>query len=84
MGQHAHPRRRSGPSIGPTRRHLTHAQVATLLEFDQPTISVFTRGPLAGFSLDRLVRFLVLLGNDVEMVVKAHRKSSRQARLMIA
>ena len=27
------------------------------------------RGRLAGFSLDRLVRFLVLLGSDVEIVV---------------
>jgi hypothetical protein len=41
------------------------------------------RGRLAGFSLDRLVRFLVLLGNDVKIVVK-ERPRSRQARLLVA
>jgi len=39
---------------------------------------------LAGFSLDRLVRFLVLLGNDVQIVVKARPRSRRHARLMVA
>jgi len=66
------------------RRQLTQAQAAALLDVDQPKISALTRGRLAGFSLDRLVRFLVLLGNDVEIVVRTHRKSSRHARLMIA
>ena len=66
------------------RRHLTQAQAAALLEVDQPKISALARGRLAGFSLDRLVRFLVLLGNDVEIVVKTRRTSSRRARLMIA
>ena len=66
------------------RRRVTQVQAAALLKVDQPKISALTRGQLAGFSLDRLVRFLVLLGNDVEIVVKARRKSSRRARLMIA
>jgi predicted XRE-type DNA-binding protein len=66
------------------RRNLTQAEAATLLQVDQPKVSALTRGRLAGFSLDRLVRFLVLLGNDVEIVVKARRKSSRQARVMVA
>lgn len=66
------------------RRGLTQAEAARLLEVDQPKISALKRGRLAGFSLDRLVRFLVLLGNDVEIVVKARRRSPRPARLMIA
>ena len=66
------------------RRGLTQAVAAKLLEVDQPKISALKRGRLAGFSLDRLVRFLVLLGNDVEIVVKARRRSPRPARLMIA
>jgi predicted XRE-type DNA-binding protein len=66
------------------RRGLTQAEAAQLLEVDQPKISALKRGRLAGFSLDRLVRFLVLLGNDVEIVVKARRRSARSARLVIA
>jgi len=67
-----------------TRRNLSQAEAAALLQVDQPKVSALTRGRLAGFSLDRLVRFLVLLGNDVEIVVKARRKSSRHARVMVA
>src|SRR5579862_3393520 len=66
------------------RRGLTQAKAAKLLEIDQPKISALKRGRLAGFSLDRLVRFLVLLGNDVEIVVKARRRSPRSARVMVA
>jgi predicted XRE-type DNA-binding protein len=66
------------------RRQLTQAEAAALLQVDQPKISALTRGRLAGFSLDRLVRFLVLLGNDVQIVVKARRKSSGPARVMVA
>jgi predicted XRE-type DNA-binding protein len=67
-----------------SRRRLTQAQAASLLKVDQPKVSALRRGRLAGFSLDRLVRFLVLLGNDVEIVVTARRKSPRRARLVIA
>ena len=66
------------------RRRLTQAEAAALLEVDQPKISALTRGRLAGFSLDRLVRFLVLLGNDVQIVVRAKRKAAGHARLRIA
>jgi predicted XRE-type DNA-binding protein len=55
-----------------------------LLSVDQPKISALKRGRLAGFSLDRLVRFLMLLGNDVEIVVKDRPRSRRPARLKIA
>ena len=52
------------------KRGLTQASAAELLKIDQPKVSALVRGRLAGFSLDRLVRFLVLLGSDVEIVVK--------------
>ena len=42
------------------------------------------RGRLAGFSLDRLVRFLVLLGSDVEIVVKPRARASGRARVLVA
>ena len=65
------------------RRRLTQAEAARLLNVDQPKISALKRGRLAGFSLDRLVRFLMLLGNDVEIVVKDRPRSRRPARLKI-
>ena len=58
-------------------RGLTQASAAELLKIDQPKVSALVRGRLAGFSLDRLVRFLVLLGSDVEIVVKPRRRVPR-------
>jgi predicted XRE-type DNA-binding protein len=66
------------------RRRLTQAEAAELLDVDQPKISALRRGKLSGFSLDRLVRFLVLLGNDVQIVVKQQARSGRRARLLVA
>lgn len=39
---------------------------------------------LAGFSLDRLVRLLVLLGSDVEIVVKPRARTAGRARVLVA
>ena len=60
------------------RRKLTQAEAANVLEVDQPKVSALKRGKLSGFSLDRLVRFLVLLGSDVEIVVKSQPRSRRR------
>jgi len=65
-------------------RRLTQAAAAELLNVDQPKISALVRGRLAGFSLDRLVRFLVQLGSDVEIVVKPRSRTTRRARVMVA
>jgi predicted XRE-type DNA-binding protein len=64
------------------RRGLTQAVAAEILEVDQPKVSAIKRGRLAGFSLDRLVRFLVLLGSDVKIVVKPRASRAGQARVM--
>ena len=66
------------------RRRLTQAEAATLLSVDQPIVSSLRRGRLSGFSLDRLVRFLVLLGHDVNLVVKKRSRPGVPARLLVA
>ena len=53
-------------------RGLTQTQAAELLGVDQPNVSRLVRGQLAGFSIDRLFRFLNLLGSDIEIVVKGN------------
>lgn len=50
-------------------RHLTQTQAAELLGIDQPKVSALMRGRLSGFSVDRLLRFLLALDRDVEIVV---------------
>jgi hypothetical protein len=41
-----------------------------ILGVDQPKVSALMRGWLAGFSIERLLRFLLLLGTDVAITVK--------------
>jgi len=65
-------------------RGLTQGAAVEILEVDQPKVSALIRGRLAGFSLDRLVRFLVLLGSDVELVVRARPAVRGRARVMVA
>jgi predicted XRE-type DNA-binding protein len=65
-------------------RRLTQAEAAKVIGVDQPKISALRRGRLSGFSLERLLRFLVLLGRDVEIVVKEQRGSRRRAHLQVA
>jgi predicted XRE-type DNA-binding protein len=58
-------------------RNLTQAQAARLLGIDQPKISALTRGRLSGFSIERLLRFLILLGHDIKITVQPARGRAR-------
>jgi predicted XRE-type DNA-binding protein len=62
-------------------RHLTQGQAAELLYVDQPKISVLTRGRLLDFSIGRLLRFLMLLGHNIEIRIKPRSRS--RARLLV-
>lgn len=52
------------------RKALSQADAAVLMGLDQPKVSALVRGRLSGFSTDRLLRCLMLLGQDVEIVVR--------------
>ena len=64
-------------------RGLTQSHAARILKIDQPKVSRLLRGRLSGFSTERLMHFLTLLGRDVEIVVKAAPRSRRQGRLRV-
>ena len=66
------------------RRRLTQVQAAAILGIDQPKISALKQGRLYDFSIERLMRFLLLLGRDIEITVKAKTKSRSSARLRVA
>ena len=48
---------------------LSQAKLAPIVGLDQPQISRLLRGQTGGFSSDRLMRILHLLGHDVEITV---------------
>lgn len=54
-------------------RGLTQAQAAEVLGVDQPKVSALLHGHLTGFSIERLLRFLLALDRDVEIVVRPKR-----------
>ncbi len=54
-------------------RRLKQVQAAELLGIRQPDVSKMLRGEFRQFSVERLLRFLVALNQDVEIVVKPHR-----------
>jgi predicted XRE-type DNA-binding protein len=66
------------------RRRITQAQAAAVLGIDQPKISALKQGKLSGFSIERLMRLLLLLGRDVEIAVKEKPRSRPTARLRVA
>ncbi len=64
-------------------RRLTQSGAARILKIDQPKISRLLRGQLSGFSTERLMQFLTLLGRDVEIVIKRAPRSRRLGRVRV-
>ena len=64
-------------------RGLKQSEVSTLLGVKQPDISKMLHGDFRQFSVERLMRFLVALGQDVEIVVRPHTSSGRAAELLV-
>ncbi|MDR3550735.1 MAG: helix-turn-helix transcriptional regulator [Candidatus Babeliales bacterium] len=64
-------------------KNLTQKNAAKLLDIDQPKVSDLSRGRLSGFSLDRLLRFLNILGQDVTIKITPKKVTRRKAELNI-
>ncbi len=65
------------------KQKLTQIETAELLGIDQPKVSALLRGKIAGFSLERLFRFLSALDRDVEIAVKSKPKTRKSARVQV-
>jgi predicted XRE-type DNA-binding protein len=66
------------------RRKLTQTQAAAVLGVDQPKVSALIRGRLSGFSIERLLRFLLRLGTDVSITIKPHSRPRSKLRARTA
>ena len=65
-------------------RRLKQTEAATLLGIKQPDVSKMLRGEFRQFSVERLLRFLVALDHDVEIVVKPRRGRDDIAALHVS
>jgi predicted XRE-type DNA-binding protein len=65
-------------------RRLKQVEAARLFGVRQPDVSKMLRGDFRQFSVERLLRFLVALGQDVEIVVRPHRDKNDAPVLRVA
>jgi predicted XRE-type DNA-binding protein len=65
------------------KRGLKQVKAAALFGVRQPDISKMLRGEFRQFSVERLLRFLVSLDQDVAIVVKPHRDGKKAPSLHV-
>ncbi|MBF8263127.1 MAG: helix-turn-helix domain protein [Parachlamydiales bacterium] len=64
------------------KQKLTQTAVAEVLGITQPKLSALLRGQFRGYSVERLIHFLVELGKDVDIVVKT-KPRNRKGRVSV-
>src|SRR4030088_3069187 len=64
-------------------RGIKQSDAAKLFGVKQPDVSKMLRGDFRQFSVERLMRFLVALDQDVEIVVKPHRDKNHAPALQV-
>lgn len=65
-------------------RELTQAEAGTILGIKQPHVSLLMRNRSGNFSVERLMDFLVALGEDVEITVRPTRKQHGHVSIVLA
>jgi predicted XRE-type DNA-binding protein len=63
-------------------RRMTQADAAAALGLSQPDVSRLLRGNFRDYSMERLLRLLIALGQDVEIVIRKPR-ARRRGRLKV-
>src|SRR5271156_858880 len=66
------------------RKKLRQNQVANILGVDQSKVSKLVRGRIAGFTSDRLLRYLNALGCDVRIEIRPTRTTERRGKVVVA
>jgi len=62
-------------------RGLTQVAAASVLEVDQAKVSNITRGRLAGFSIERLMKFVAALGWDIDIEMRPSKNDRGSVRV---
>jgi predicted XRE-type DNA-binding protein len=65
------------------RRGLSQGKAAELLGINQPKVSALSKYRLEGFSVERLMRFLTSLNQDVEIIIRNRPRARRPGRLFV-
>jgi predicted XRE-type DNA-binding protein len=65
-------------------KRLSQVAAAALLKINQPKVSALKNYKLDGFSVERLMTFLLCLGQDVEIRIRSRGKSDTAPRIHVA
>jgi predicted XRE-type DNA-binding protein len=64
-------------------RRLSQVSAAAILKINQPKVSALKNYKLDGFSLERLMTFLLALGQEVEIRIRPHRSAKSAQRILV-
>lgn len=65
------------------RRGLSQDKAAELLGINQPKVSSLSKYRLEGFSVERLMRLLTSLNQDVEIIIRNKPRTRRPGRVFV-
>lgn len=65
------------------KRKLTQVAAAKAMGINQPKVSALIRRKLEGFSVERLIHFLNMLGQDIDIIVRQKPRSRKQAIISV-
>jgi len=65
------------------QRRLSQIAVARQLGINQPKVSALLNYKLEGFSVERLMRILTALDQDIQIVIRNKPRSRRSARIVV-
>lgn len=63
---------------------MTQIEVAQALGIDQPKISRILRGQFSGLSLEKIMSYMLVLGNDIEVTVHVKPNTGTAGRFQIS
>ncbi len=66
------------------QRGMTQTEAAQLLGLSQPDVSRLLRGDFREYSLERLLRLLMALGRDIDIVIRQPPSATEAGTLRIA
>ena len=62
-------------------RDLTQVKAAKLVGISQPDLSHLLRGDFDDYSAERLMKMLTAFEQDIEIIMKPHRKAGQRGRI---
>ena len=65
------------------RRGLSQGKASEILGINQPKVSALSKYRLEGFSVERLMRFLTSLNQDVEIIIRNRPRTRRPGRVFV-